>query len=570
MIAPAGWYADPWGYAELRWWTGAQWTGWTHPPILQPQAAQPDSRLVETTIEVVESIPSAATAPTVVDVHAAPGGGLASLLAGVDRVAVIDVETTGLYRADRVVEIAIVTMDADGTVIDEFDTLVNPFRDPGPTWIHGVTGSMLVDAPAFDDIADHVAARLHGAVVVAHNLRFDTRMIGHEFGRAGIDIDWGSGLDTLHATGCKLGVACVEYGIPLAGAHRALNDARATGRLLFAVSDAFTGTCLPVGASPLRRAPARRVLTRDGFADAAFDVPYLAELARGVHADTEVAAYVTVLDRAVADLQLTSTERRELTVLADELGLHDRRRERAHHEFLNGLIDAALEDSIVSDAELDQLCRVAALLDLDAKLVTRRTNPYRLTEDTITLDTGLQVCFTGAALDEHGNPIDRATVLEAQAREHGLVPKDSLTKSCGLLIVADTASQSTKVATARRYGTPVAALADYRRALTTGDPLTVTRLSTTGVGQVCGECGDSWVAARRATNPVCPGCRGTARSTAATVKRGALKGNAAAAPPAVETLVCTVCLGTWERPRTRGRRPTRCPDCIGDRVEVPA
>lgn len=184
---------------------------------------------------------------------------------GADRIAVIDVETTGLYRVDRVVEIAIVTMDATGSVIDEFDTLINPGRDPGPTWIHGVTASMLTEAPSFDDVAHHLAVRLHGAVVVAHNLRFDTRMIGHELSRAGIDIDWGYGLDTLHATGCKLAVACAEYDIPINNAHRALVDARATGQLLFAVAEAFSTPCSPVSATPLHRTQPRRVLTRDGF-----------------------------------------------------------------------------------------------------------------------------------------------------------------------------------------------------------------------------------------------------------------------------------------------------------------
>lgn len=570
MTAQPGWYADPWGHAELRWWDGAQWTYWTHPPAPKEPAAQPKPERVHTRVDDVESMRSASNGRSAV---AADRGGLAGLLAGVDRVTVVDVETTGLYRTDRIVEIAIVTMDTSGNVINEFDTLVNPLRDPGPTWIHGVTASMVTDAPTFDDIADHVAGRLHGTVVVAHNLGFDTRMIGQEFNRAGVDIDWGAGLDTLRATGCKLGVACAEYGVDQQGSHRALFDARATGQLLLAVCEAFTRTCFPVVVRPLHQAPARRVLTRDGFAHVSVEVPYVAGLARGVHADPDMAAYVTLLDRAVADLQLTAAERRELGELAMELGLDDRHRERAHREFLNGLIDAALEDSIVTDDELDQLCRVAALLELDADLVTRRTNTYRLTEDTITLHSGLQVCFTGAALDELGNPIDRATVLEPDARSHGLIPKDSFTKSCGLVIAADTASQSSKIAAARRHGTPVAALADYRRALVTGQPLAVTRLVTNGVAQVCRECGDSWMAARRATNPVCPGCRGTGHITTTTRKASARQSNPAAVksvPPAVETRVCVVCMRSWERARTRGRPPNRCPACAEKNVEARA
>ena len=161
------------------------------------------------------------------------------MLAGADRIAVIDVETTDLYNVDRVVELAIVTIDSAGVVIDEFESLINPHRDPGPNWIHGLTSTMLADAPGFDDIAAHVAARLNGAVVVGHNLRFDTRMIGNEFDRANIDVDWGIGLDTLRANGCKLDVACAEYGIVQKGAHHVLFDARAKGRLLFAVADAF-------------------------------------------------------------------------------------------------------------------------------------------------------------------------------------------------------------------------------------------------------------------------------------------------------------------------------------------
>jgi DNA polymerase-3 subunit epsilon len=57
-----------------------------------------------------------------------------------------------------------------------------------------------------------------------------------------------------------------------------------------------------------------------------------------------------------------------------DLGLDDRAVARAHRESINGLIDAALEDQIVTDSELEQLFRIAALLDVDAELVSRRTD----------------------------------------------------------------------------------------------------------------------------------------------------------------------------------------------------
>ena len=54
-------------------------------------------------------------------------------------VAVIDVETTGLSpRTDRIVEVGVVLLDSRGDVEAEFETLVNPGRDVGPTGLHGI------------------------------------------------------------------------------------------------------------------------------------------------------------------------------------------------------------------------------------------------------------------------------------------------------------------------------------------------------------------------------------------------------------------------------------------------
>lgn len=99
------------------------------------------------------------------------------------RLAVVDVETTGLSRYDRIVEYACVTV-ADGVVVDEYDTLIQPKRDPGPAHIHGITPDMLQSAPKFDAVAGDIADRLNGAVLVAHNISFDVRMLKQELGAA--------------------------------------------------------------------------------------------------------------------------------------------------------------------------------------------------------------------------------------------------------------------------------------------------------------------------------------------------------------------------------------------------
>lgn len=529
-MAEAGWYADPWETAPFRWWDGNDWTSHTTapPPYIGPSAA--------------------ADTPVAADA-------LARFVSDSDRVVVIDVETTGLYNADRVLEIAVVTLNGAGVVVDEFDTLVNPGRDVGPTWIHQVTASMVADAPTFDEVAHHVAARIDGAICVAHNLPFDRRMIGNELERAGIEIEWGVGLDTLTATGCKLGVACVDYGVSLDDAHRALADARATANLLLAVSHTFDHVCAPATARPLLVTPIR-VLTRDGRADAPAPAPYLADLARGVHASIDVAPYVDLLDAAVADLRLTAEERAELAGLAMELGLDDLRVRRAHREFLDGLVDAALEDEVVTDDEYDQLCRAAALLDVDLDVIARRVDGYRTSRGALDLTSGLEVCFTGSATDPDGREIERDE-LEAIATARGLVPKRSVTKGCGLLVAADPTTQSGKADKARKFGVPIGSLDSFLRSLETGQPLDVTRLASAGVPLVCVDCGSSWLAARRSGQPLCTNCKSTS-TTSATRTQKPKSGTAA---PTIETLTCVDCGNTWERERVRGRKPLRCTAC---------
>lgn len=473
----AGWYADPWQQAALRWWDGVQWTGAVSGPAPGPAIAQPPA-----------------------------GRGLAALFGDADRIAVIDVETTGLYSNDRVVEIAIVTLDGNGVITDEFETLINPARDIGPTWIHRITPAMVHCAPMFSDVAGHVAARVHGAVCVGHNLRFDSRMIGAEMQRVGVNVEWGSGLDTLSVTGCKLGQACADYSIALDDAHRALADARATAHLLVAVADHFGRSGAPARAHPIEAGPIR-VCTRDGRSKADASAPYLPQLAAGLHVAADIAPYIALLDTALADLKLTADERAELNSFADDLGLTTQQVQRAHRTFLDGLVEAAVVDGEVTDDEIDQLCRAAALLELDLDIVTQHTDAFRTIKDTLALTPGLCVCFTGSAADSSGKEIDRAD-LEALAARNGLVVKDSVTaKGCGLLVAADTSTRSGKAEQARRCGIPVASLNDFLQSIGTSAALPVIKLEHTGVALVCVSCGHSWIAKRRRREPLCAGCK---------------------------------------------------------------
>ncbi|MCT2593766.1 DEDDh family exonuclease [Streptomyces sp. N2-109] len=151
-----------------------------------------------------------------------------------DGYAVVDVETTGLARDDRIVSAAVYRLDSRGNVEDHWYTTVNPQRDPGPTWIHGLTSKVLADAPLFDEIADDFAQRLAGRVLVAHNAIFDWSMIAREYARAQRTAPVRQRLCTIALSkelalplpNHKLESLAAHYGVVQQQAHHALDDAR--------------------------------------------------------------------------------------------------------------------------------------------------------------------------------------------------------------------------------------------------------------------------------------------------------------------------------------------------------
>ncbi len=94
-----------------------------------------------------------------------------------------DVETTGLYKNDRIIEIGFVAF-RDGKILEEWSTLLNPLRDIGKSNIHGITSSMVSTAPLFEEVINDIFRIINGRVLIAHNLSFDARMLIQEFNRA--------------------------------------------------------------------------------------------------------------------------------------------------------------------------------------------------------------------------------------------------------------------------------------------------------------------------------------------------------------------------------------------------
>ncbi|THU40025.1 3'-5' exonuclease [Niastella caeni] len=107
--------------------------------------------------------------------------------------AIIDLETTGInLGSDRIVEIAIVKVQTDGTRQIK-RKLLNPeipisaiSRD-----LHGITNEMVKDAPTFKQVANEIKQFLDNCDLAGYNSnRFDIPLLAEEFLRVGLEFDF--------------------------------------------------------------------------------------------------------------------------------------------------------------------------------------------------------------------------------------------------------------------------------------------------------------------------------------------------------------------------------------------
>jgi DNA polymerase III subunit epsilon len=100
----------------------------------------------------------------------------------------LDLETTGGSPLhSRITEVAAVRVE-HGREVARWSSLVNPGTSI-PYFIQKLTGisdAMVADAPSFEGISTQLLDLLDGAVLVAHNARFDHGFLVHEFARLDI------------------------------------------------------------------------------------------------------------------------------------------------------------------------------------------------------------------------------------------------------------------------------------------------------------------------------------------------------------------------------------------------
>ena len=159
---------------------------------------------------------------------------------------VLDTETTGLGKADEIVQIGIV--DGDGAVI--MNQLIKPTIaiPPAAATIHGITDGDVAGAPSFKDVYIRLSMLLAGQVVIAYNMDFDWRMLQQSAARYTLpDVRIGrrdcamkqysrfKGLrkdSGRNYVPHKLVNAARQEGLSITRAHDALDDARMTLALI--------------------------------------------------------------------------------------------------------------------------------------------------------------------------------------------------------------------------------------------------------------------------------------------------------------------------------------------------
>ncbi|MFD1535306.1 3'-5' exonuclease [Pseudonocardia aurantiaca] len=391
--------------------------------------------------------------------------------------AALDLETTGLdARSDRVCEVAVVRFRADGTLIDEYTTLIDPQRPIGASEYHGITDEDVADAPTFGDAWPDLSRMLVGSVVVAHNLPFEDKFLAAELARLGQPMPHLVGVCS--AVACRSQLDGPSYSLQslyrtaasewIEDSHTALGDCRALTTLMQWLLASAPAPLWLVGPTPGERdvfahSPGRIVpravrLTRrkDGYLGAiARRFPLGAE--HPVDSDG-AQQYVSALDEIIADRRVTGDEGWRMELLARRAGFTQQRLIAEHRkawERATADLDLSQSDRLPMGLRqrLSQLAHdlghpsLAADLELDSEPTPTSTGYLK----------GWRIGVDGTAPD-----------VESVARlvvDNGGAIAKRITGTVRLMVAMDPRGTSAQLERAREFAIPVLVAAEAREHL---------------------------------------------------------------------------------------------------------
>ena len=159
---------------------------------------------------------------------------------------IIDIETTGgKFNEEKITEIAIFKLFKNGDVI-KYHKLINPQKkiQPFVEKLTGLNNKMLENKPVFSKIASEINTFTKECIFVAHNVKFDYRVLKKEFSRIGIRFQRDL-LCTIELSkvvfpemkSYSLGKLVSNLGIEIKNRHRADGDAEATLNLFIMLTN---------------------------------------------------------------------------------------------------------------------------------------------------------------------------------------------------------------------------------------------------------------------------------------------------------------------------------------------
>ena len=387
--------------------------------------------------------------------------------------AVIDFETTGKFaRFDRVLEVGLVLLDSSLNVEMEYETLVNPSRDPGPQDIHGIQAAWLLDDPSFEQISGSLAELLQGRLLIAHNARFDASFAESEFQR----VDNSFSFDWIGEGGLPVGVACTKrlsrhffgsqaqslgwlanaFGISNERPHAAIYDARVTAEIfveMFSKNSFVRDEVSKLGMHADPRISASSSITRprpNAGDKGRSKLDSIIDALPPTNSSSGLNDFTSVLLASLLDQELSHHQTRELAALAEKLELGQEQVLEARLIVFESIAVHFWSNNSLSDFEKAALKRIGAELEVSNEVVASALafEPDSSPEPRPAIFSSQIFLLTGFSSE-------RKAYLSAQLEKLGKQTVENFSKQVDVVIANDPDTQSGKAKSARKIGVPV-------------------------------------------------------------------------------------------------------------------